>query len=93
VNSISEFADVHQQILFVGRVRSVHPRLVTTCPECKGAGFVVGDESASRVRCLSCGGSGQQTADGAHTPALATSARESRATPVVALKDDPQLAR
>jgi DnaJ-class molecular chaperone len=64
---------------------------VTTCPECQGAGFVVGDESSSRVRCLTCDGSGVQGAD--KTPALVSSARDSRSTPAVALEDDPQIAR
>jgi DnaJ-class molecular chaperone len=64
---------------------------VTTCPECQGAGFVVGEESSSRVRCLTCEGSGMQAA--AKTPALVSSARDSRATPAVALEDDPQAAR
>lgn len=64
---------------------------VTTCPECQGAGFVVGEESSSRVRCLTCDGSGVQAA--AKTPALVSSVRDSRSTPAVALDDDPQLAR
>jgi len=53
----------------------------------------VGDESASRVRCLSCDGSGLRTADEPRTTALAASARDSRTTPAVALDDDPQHAR
>ncbi|HEX2343877.1 MAG TPA: hypothetical protein VHI98_25625 [Vicinamibacterales bacterium] len=64
-----------------------------TCPECKGAGFIVGDESASRVRCLSCDGSGLRTADEPRTTALAASALDSRTTPAVALEDDSQHAR
>jgi len=64
---------------------------VTTCPECQGAGFVVGDESSSRVRCLTCNGSGVQAP--ARTPALVSSDRDSRPAPAVALEDDPQLAR
>jgi hypothetical protein len=31
---------------------------VMTCPECQGAGFVVGEESGGRERCLSCQGRG-----------------------------------
>ncbi len=64
---------------------------VMTCPECHGAGFVVGDESSSRVRCLTCDGSGVKAAREA--PALVPAARDSRSTPAVALEDDPQIAR
>jgi hypothetical protein len=53
----------------------------------------VGDESASRVRCLSCDGSGLQSADEPRTTALAASARDSRTMPAVALEHDPRLAR
>jgi DnaJ-class molecular chaperone len=66
---------------------------VTTCPECQGAGFVVGDESASRVRCLSCDGTGVQAADSARRPALVSTALDARSTSTVALADDPRLAR
>jgi hypothetical protein len=68
---------------------------VTTCPECQGAGFVVGDESASRVRCLGCGGSGLRAAtdEDPRARAVVSSAADARSTSAVALADDPQPAR
>jgi hypothetical protein len=88
---ICEFAAFHQQILFVWRGGWVHARPVTTCPECQGAGFVVGHESSSRVRCLTCDGSGVKAAR--ETPGLVPAARDSRSTPAVALEDDAHIAR
>jgi transposase len=65
---------------------------VTTCPDCQGTGFVVGELSASRVRCLSCDGRGAQIVDEApDRPPSTDDSREQGSAP--RSSDKPALTR